>query len=169
MQETEVGWDFQSVDYHFDPTTKFAACYLAISILVFTILVFRFLPTLLRFKTSLAILRAPCTQPSSKGSAASPAQTRFEMARQRFQVALVAIRNWARLTLWILLGYSTVELAALFREISIQKKTGVSALFGSLAMIFTMWRPAIWFLAALCVAEWVLRQRLARSADVRTD
>jgi hypothetical protein len=170
MQESQVGWDISSVDYYIDGTTKFTALYLAVSIVAFAVLAIRFLPALARFRVALAALRSRCTSASaedSKANAVKALQRQLEKARYGFEVRLTGLRQWAKLTLLVLLAYSAVEIAALFREISFQRKTGISALSGSVANIFALWSPALWFLAALCVAEWILSRQLARSTDVR--
>jgi hypothetical protein len=171
MQEPEVGWDPLHLDYRIGLTTKLTALYLVISTLVFVISAIRFLRVLAQFRTSVATLRAPDIRSRDiEGQdieAAAAPRRRFEMARLSIQVALTNLRKWTKLTLLILLGYSTTEIADLLRGMSLRKMTGISALSGSLESIFTMWSLAAWFLAALCIASWILSDRLARSTDVQ--
>ena len=120
MQEPEVRWDPSILDYRIDLTTKLTALYLMISVFVFVVLAIRFLPILARFRTSVATLRASeIRSRDTEGQgieAANAAKRRFEMARRSIQVGLTNLRKWAQLTLLILLGYSTTEIADLLRE-----------------------------------------------------
>jgi hypothetical protein len=93
----------------------------------------------------------------------------FEVAYRGMQAALKTLRKWAQLTTLILLAYSANEFAGLLRGISAQKMTGISALSGSLALIFSMWTMALCFLAVLLIANWTLSARLTRCNDIRPD
>jgi hypothetical protein len=74
-----------------------------------------------------------------------------------------------QLTVLILLAYSATEIADEFRGISISKMTGISALSGLLGQMVSMWVVALWFMVALCIASWILGDRLMRCADLRAD
>jgi hypothetical protein len=171
MQTGPIGWDVSGADVYFDLTTKLTALYLTASAVMLLFLAIRFLPTLRRFRASAAALRtekfisADATGPDVN---AHPAQRPFEVAYTRMQVALTATRNWAQLTMLILLAYSASEITDLLRGISLSKMIGTSALSGSLARIFSMWTAALWFMVVLWLANWILSDRLARSADIQS-
>jgi|SRR5271170_2669425 len=173
MQGEPSGWDARSVNYSFDLTTKFTVMYLMASAVVFLVLAIRFLPTLRRLRASAALLRIQTAEQSDADSqrdnGESPAALRFKTACAAIQVALVAVRRWVQLTVLILLAYSATEIAAEFRRISISKMTGISALSGLLGQIVSMWVVALWFMVALCIASWILGDRLMRCADLRAD
>ena len=173
MQSEPAGWDAQSVHYSFDLTTRFTVIYLVISAVVFLVLAIRFLPTLRRLRASAALLRIQTAEQSNADSqrdnGESPAALRFKTACAAIQVALVAVRRWVQLTVLILLAYSATEIADEFRRISISKMTGISALSGLLGQIVSMWVVALWFMVALCIASWILGDRLMRCADLRAD
>lgn len=173
MQAGPGGWDVSGADVYFDLTTKLTALYLTASVLTFIVLAIRFLPTLRRFRLSLAALHsqkhvsAAADDPGANSTDRDRRQ--FEMACRRLRVALTALRNWAQLTMLILLGYSAAEVTDILRGISVTRTIGPSALSGSLARIFSMWTAALWFAVALWVANWILSDRLVRSADVRAN
>ncbi len=173
MQSEPAGWDAQSVYYSFDLTTRFTVIYLVISAVVFLVLAIRFLPTLRRLRASAALLRIQTAEQSNADSqrdnGESPAALRFKTACAAIQVALVAVRRWVQMTVLILLAYSATEIADEFRRISISKMTGISALSGLLGQIVSMWVVALWFMVALCIASWILGDRLMRCADLRAD
>jgi len=173
MQGEPPGWDAQSVYYSFDLTTKFTVMYLVISAVVFLVIAIRFLPTLRRLRASTTLLRIRTAEQSDadsqRGNGESPAELRFNTAYAAIQVALVAVRRWVQLTVLILLAYSATEIADEFRRISISKMTGISALSGLLGQIVSMWVVALWFLVPLCLANWLLDDRLMRCADLRAD
>jgi hypothetical protein len=173
MQGEPPGWDAQSVYYSFDLTTRFTVMYLVISAVVFLVLAIRFLPILRLFKSSATLLRRQTAEHSDADSqrdkAESSATLRFKTACVAIQVALVAVRRWVQLTGLILIAYSATEIADEFRRISISKMTGISALSGLLGQIVSMWVVALWFMVALCIASWILGDRLMRCVDLRAD
>jgi hypothetical protein len=170
MQAGPAGWDLSTVDYYFDLTTKLTELYLMVSVLALVVLAIRFFPTLTRLRASAAALRnqlflsANATGPGDDGG--HLAKQPFEVAYKRMQVALTALRKWVQLTVLVLLAYSATEFTDILRGIAASKMIGTSALSGSLAQIFSMWTAGLWFLVALCVVDWILSDRLARSADV---
>jgi hypothetical protein len=172
MQTGPAGWDLSTVDYYFDLTTKLTELYLTVSVLALVVLAICFLPELTRLRASAAALRkqmflsASAAGPGDDGG--HPTKQPFEVAYRRIQVALTAARKWVQLTVLVLLAYSATEFTDIRRGISSSKMIGTSAVSGSLAQIFSMWTAGLWFLAALCVASWILSDRLARSADVRS-
>ena len=173
MQGEPPGWDARSVNYSFDLATKFTVMYLIASAVVFLVLAIRFLPILRLFKSSAALLRTQTAEQSDadsqRGNGESLAALRFKTARAAIQVALVAVRRWVQLTVLILLAYTATEIADEFRRISVSKMTGISALSGSLGQIVSMWVVALCFMVALCIANWILGDRLMRCADLRAN
>src|SRR5271155_1453529 len=173
MQGEPPGWDALSVNYQYDLTTKLTVLYLTVSILVFVILAIRSLPILRRLKLSAATLRAQ--KPTSSDTddqqmhAANPALQRFRIACVAIQSVLVDLGRWVQLTMLILLAYSATEIADELRRISMYKMTGIGALSGLLGQICSMWVVALWFIVVLCIASWILSDRLARCADLRAD
>jgi hypothetical protein len=139
-----VGWDITSIRQVFDLTTRLTILYLALSVIALVLFALWFV-----FREVLAALRKIRTP---------------EVGYGRARVAIVELRKWAQLTALVLLAYSATEIADLLSAISASKATGISALTGSLAQIFSMWTAGLWFLAALCVLSWILSARLARSS-----
>ncbi len=173
MQTGPIGWDVSGADVYFDLTTKLTALYLTASVVMLLFLAIRFFPTLTRFRSSVAALRtqkflsADAPGPPEVNNA-HPAKQPFEIAYTRMQVALTAVKKWGQVTVLILLAYSASEITDLLRGISASKMIGTSALSGSLARIFSMWTVALWFMGALWLANWILSDRLARSADIQS-
>ena len=129
----------------------------------------RLLPTLRNFK-ALAAIRIQSDPPNDTVSPGAQSVrsslSAFECTSVRVQAAIISLHKWSRLTVLVLLAYSVTELTSLFRGISLTKMTGISALTGAWAQIFSMWTFALWFLAALCTANWFLSGCLARYDDV---
>jgi hypothetical protein len=173
MQNGQVEWDAVTIGYHIDLTTKFTVLYLIASTLVFLVRAVSFVPMLRRLRVSAALLREPILTPSDAESqqmrAANPTVQRFRIARAAIQRALLELRRWMQLTALILLAYSATEIASELRRISIYKMTEISSLSGSLGQIFSVWEVALWFVVVLGVANWILSERLARCADLRTE
>ncbi len=173
MQNGQVGWDALTVSYRIDLTTKFTVFYLIVSMLVFVVRAIRFVPILRRLRVSAALLCAPKPTPSDADAqqmhAASSAAQQFRIARAAIQATSVELRRWAQLTALILLAYSATEIADELRRISIYKMTGISALSGSLGQVCSIWVVALWFIVVLCIANWILSERLARCGDLRAD
>jgi hypothetical protein len=171
MQGGPVGWDLLSVDYSFDLPTKLTAMYLAASVFIFLALTIRFLPRVVRFNASVAALRAiknlPAGAQAQEMNETDSVKQRFEVAYRGMQAALMTLRKWTQLTMLILLAYSANELAGLLRGISAQKMIGISALSGSLTLIFSMWTVGLCFLAVLLIANWTLSARLTHCSDIR--
>jgi hypothetical protein len=173
MQGEPLGWDAIGEPFGLDLTTKFTALYLMASVLVFLVVAIRSLVILRRLQVSAALLRMQDTESSNtdprQSSADSSPTQQFKMACATIQVAVVDLRRWTQLTVLILFAYSATETADLLTGISMTKMTGISALSGSLANVATMWMFALWLMAVLWIANWILSRRLTRCADLRAD
>jgi hypothetical protein len=155
MPNGSPGWDATTVYYYIDVTTKLTVLYLVVSVIALLSCAIRLLPMLKSLRASIATSRKQNV----------PNNDRFEPSYARVQAAVSSLRKWSQLTVLVLLAYSATELASLFTGISLSKMTGVSALAGEWAAIFSMWTFASWFLVALCLSSWFLRNRLARYDD----
>ena len=155
MPNGSPGWDATSVYYYLDVTTKLTVLYLFVSVIALLSCAIRLLPMLKTLRASIATSRKQNV----------PNNDRFEPSYARVQAAVSSLRKWSQLTVLVLLAYSATELGSLFTGISLSKMTGVSALAGEWAEIFSMWKFASWFLVALCLSSWFLSNRLARYDD----
>ena len=155
MPNGSPGWDATSVYYYLDVTTKLTVLYLFVSVIALLAFAIRLLPTL---KSLRALVQASRTQNV-------PNHGTFERSYARIQAAVSSLRKWCQLTVLVLFAYSATELGSLFTGISLSKMTGVSALAGEWAEIFSMWKFASWFLVVLCLSSWFLSNRLARYDD----
>ncbi len=111
------------------------------------LLAIRFLRILKRFRAAEAALQAqkfPFADATILDvNAARLAEQRFEVTYTRMQLALTAVRQWAQLTMLILLAYSATELTDLLKGFSASKMVTVSVLSGSLARILPVWAAGL--------------------------
>lgn len=164
MQEPSPSWDPYYIDAYFDLSTKVAVLYLFVSAIAFVVLAIRFVPVLRRLGVAetvrrVSVVGAPTSETASQETLDEAHPTEWE----RVRIATINLRKWAQLTTLIMLAFTANELTDMFSGIASSKMTGVSAISGTLAHIFSLWAPAIWFVAALCLASWLLKYRSARS------
>jgi hypothetical protein len=109
----------------------------------------------------------PVTQPegASVSEALQSAGRQFDRACDSLARIIRGLKMWAALTLLVFGLYSSLELFDLFREISHQKRTGLSAAFGSLASLMTRCQLGLWLAIACFVTYWHFTARLNRRRE----
>ncbi len=75
------------------------------------------------------------------------------------------LKMWIALTPLVFGLYSALELFDLFRSISYQKRAGLSATFGSLSWLMSLWQAGLWLTIAYLLAYWHFTARLDRRRE----
>jgi|GEM_PF-6304835 hypothetical protein len=101
----------------------------------------------------------------SIGNALGSAGRQFARNCQSVARVTRGLKMWIALTPLVFGLYSASELFDLFRSISYQKIAGLSATFGSLESLMSMWQVGLWLTIAYLVAYWHFTVRLDRRRE----